>query len=29
MKETKVITEFGNALQSAIESKKSDINQLV
>jgi len=29
MKETKVITEFGSALQSAIESKKCDINQLV
>ena len=29
MKEAKVITEFGSALQSAIESKKCDINQLV
>jgi len=29
MKETKVITEFGDVLQTAIDSKKNDINQLV
>lgn len=29
MKEEKVITEFGNTLSDAIETKKNDINQVV